>query len=113
MSAGVLDAIRAACASVAERATSVRIDDARLRELALELVEQPPPEDVDPSRQRWDSAETTLAYVVTVDAVNFGSGWFPVLRKREGRSGYRTIAGALEARFRASGPFSAAELQAF
>jgi len=25
---------------------------------------------------------------VTVDAINFGSGWFPTLRKRDGRSGY-------------------------
>jgi hypothetical protein len=111
VTASVLDEIRAGCAAVAERARSVRIDDARLREFALELVAQPPPEDADPSRRPWDEDETTLAFVVTVDAVNFGSGWFPLLRKREGRSGYRTIAGALEARFRRAGSFSARELQ--
>jgi hypothetical protein len=109
----VFDAIRAGCAEVAKRARSVRIDDARLREFALELAANPPHEDADPSRQSWAEPETTLAFVVTVDAVNFGSGWFPVLRKREGRSGYRTIAGALEARFQQEGPFSARELRAF
>ena len=111
MSTSVFDEIRAGCAAVAERARAVRIDDARLRDFALELVAQPPREEADPSRRPWDEAETTLAFVVTLDAVNFGSGWFPLLRKREGRSGYRTIAGALEARFRQEGPFSARELQ--
>ena len=35
------------------------------------------------------------ATVVALDAVNFGSGWFPVLRKRPGMSGYHTVATAL------------------
>ena len=33
--------------------------------------------------------------MLTLDAINFGSGWFPTLRKRAGRSGYFTIACAL------------------
>ena len=107
----VFDEIRSACAAVAERARLVRIDEARLPHFVKELVASPPDDDVDPTRRPWRDPETTLAFVVTVDAVNFGSGWFPVLRKRDGRSGYRTIAGALEARFRDAGPFSAHELQ--
>jgi hypothetical protein len=62
------------------------------------------------------AAETRLAdpaaFWITLDAINFGSGWFPTLRKRDGRSGYFTIASALEKRFAADGPWSAAELQA-
>ena len=53
--------------------------------------------------------------MLTLDAINFGSGWFPQLRKREidGRalSGYFTIAWALTDRFRARGPWTAAELR--
>jgi hypothetical protein len=56
------------------------------------------------------SDEDTLSYVVTLDAVNFGSGWFPVLRKPEGRSGYFTIAGALRDRCETEGCFTASEL---
>ena len=37
-----------------------------------------------------EDPDATLAYVVTLDAVNFGSGWFPELRKRPGMSGYFT-----------------------
>ena len=45
--------------------------------------------------------ETRAAYWLTLDAINFGSGWFPTLRKRDGRSGYNTIAAAWRARFAA------------
>src|SRR5438094_5517313 len=48
-----------------------------------------------------------------MSAVNFGSGWFPLLRKPEGLSGYFTIASALSARFRERGPFSAEQLAGF
>ena len=52
--------------------------------------------------------EARAAFHLTVDAVNFGSGWFPTLRKREGRSGYFTIALGIRDR----GPWSAGELTA-
>ncbi len=42
-------------------------------------------------------------YMLTLDAINFGSGWFPTLRKRPGCSGYFTVAWALADRFRARG----------
>ena len=29
--------------------------------------------------------------MLTLNAINFGSGWFPTLRKRDGLSGYRTV----------------------
>ena len=51
-------------------------------------------------------------YLLTLDAINFGSGWFPTLRKRPGCSGYFTVAWALADRFRERGPWSNAELAA-
>ncbi len=56
--------------------------------------------------------ERRAAFWLTLDAVNFGSGWFPTLRKRDGRSGYHTIATGLSERFDRPGPWSAEELAA-
>jgi hypothetical protein len=46
-----------------------------------------------------------------LDTINFGSGWFPTLRKRPGCSGYYTISWALADRFRAEGPWSNEQLR--
>jgi hypothetical protein len=54
--------------------------------------------------------ERAAAFWLTLAAVNFGSGWFPTLRKQPGRSGYDTISSGLRARFQARGPWTAAEL---
>jgi hypothetical protein len=51
-----------------------------------------------------------VAFFLTLDAVNFGSGYFPHLRKRRGLSGYFTIASSLKDSFESRGPFSAQEL---
>ncbi len=48
---------------------------------------------------------------MTLGAINFGSGWFPTLRKRFRSSGYFTVAWALADRFRAAGPWTARELR--
>ena len=45
---------------------------------------------------------------MTLNAINFGSGWFPTLRKPPGLSGFRTV----EAGLRAHGPWSARRLAA-
>ena len=108
----VLDLVRQRCAEVARRARRVRIDDARLRALAAELGSTPPPEShLDPAHQDLGSAEATLAYVLALDAINFGSGWFPHLHKRPGLSGYFTVATGLRERFEAKGAFRAEELR--
>jgi hypothetical protein len=62
----------------------------------------------DPSGTREERA----AFWLTLDAINFGSGWFPTLRKPAGRSGHATVAAGLEQRFRAHGPWTAQELVA-
>ena len=112
MTSDVLDRIRASCAEVARRARFVRIDAGRLRDLAARLGSSAPPlSHLDPARQDLGSPEATLAYVLTLDAINFGSGWFPHLRKRSGMSGYFTIATGLRERFDAKGPWSAEELR--
>jgi hypothetical protein len=53
---------------------------------------------------------TTIAYFVTLDTINFGSGYFPCLRKRPGMSGYYTIAASLADHFRREGPLGAEDL---
>jgi hypothetical protein len=108
---GICSEIRAACAAVAAGARWVQIDEAALAALAEQLLELPlQPGEEDPARRRHGSADDTAAFVLTLDAVNFGSGWFPHLSKRAGRSGYFTIALSLEERFATDGPWSAREL---
>jgi hypothetical protein len=108
---GVCAEIREACAAVAAAATHVRVDEARLAVLADELAAGSlEPAGDDPARRLQGSPETTLAYIFTLDAVNFGSGWFPRLHKRPGMSGYFTVATALEERFAAGGAWSAQDL---
>ena len=73
--------------------------------------ERPGAPGVDPAHQQLGTPESTMAFVVTVNAINFGSGWFPHLRKAPGRSGYLTIAGHLREHFEREGPLGAAALR--
>ena len=112
MRSDVLQGIRDACARVMERARFVAIDRGALAALGAGLERAPEPEShLDPVRSRLADDAATVAFVLTLDAINFGSGWFPRLRKRPGCSGYFTIAGALEQRFVSRGPWTAAELR--
>ncbi|MDJ0868680.1 MAG: queuosine salvage family protein [Myxococcota bacterium] len=107
----VFDEIRAATARVCEAPRFVRIDETGLAALAERLAAErpaPPAWDAD-THFRGDPA-ATLAYVVTLDAINFGSGWFPRLRKRAGRSGYFVLALGLRDRFERDGPWRAEQL---
>src|SRR5205807_6643852 len=56
------------------------------------------------------SRDELAAFWITLDAINFGSGWFPTLRKRPGRSGYATVAEGIRERFVSCGPWSAEAL---
>ncbi|MDQ3724201.1 MAG: hypothetical protein M3376_14315, partial [Actinomycetota bacterium] len=102
------DEVRASSARVAAGARSVSIDlDAIAR------VAPGPPPALDPVRHYLEGSPAEVAsYFLTLDAVNFGSGWFPTLRKRAGSSGYFTVAWALADRFRAHGPWTPAQLRA-
>ena len=45
-----------------------------------------------------------------MNAINFGSGWWPTIRKRPGLSGYGTMEAGLRDRFQTTGPWSPEEL---
>ena len=108
MAARLCDVVRTSCARIAAGARSVAIDLD-----ALAHVEPGPPPALDPLRQYLDGAPADVAtYFLAVDTVNFGSGWFPTLRKRAGSSGYFTVAWAIADRFRADGPWTPAQLRA-
>ena len=104
---GLLDEVRTRCAEIAANARWVRIDLDRLGEVG----EAPPPE-LDAERHYLEgSTEDVAAYMLTLDSINFGSGWFPTLRKRPGCSGYFTVAWSLADRWREHGPWSPVELR--
>ncbi len=104
---GLCDDVRRTCAEIAAAARRVRIEPDRIGAIA-----PGPPPSLDPERHYLEgSREDVAAYLLTLDAINFGSGWFPTLRKRPGASGYYTVAWALADRFRAERPWSNAELR--
>jgi hypothetical protein len=82
--------IRRTCAEIAARARHVGIRDDRIEAYAASLGDPPPYPP--PAVALPEESEARAALALTIDAVNFGSGWFPTLRKREGRSGFFTIA---------------------
>jgi hypothetical protein len=65
---------------------------------------------MDPACHYLGHGEATLAFLLTLDAVNFGSGYFPDILPRPEQSGFRTVAAALTAHFERRGPLSAGEL---
>ncbi|HEX6390217.1 MAG TPA: queuosine salvage family protein, partial [Solirubrobacteraceae bacterium] len=112
----LVDEVRASAAQIAAQATAVAIDLEALDRLGAGDV---PPQELDPERHYLEGSEQDVAtYLLTLDAINFGSGWFPELHKRTdphtGRtvSGYFTVAWGLTERFRAHGPWTNAQLRA-
>lgn len=107
----VFDRVRESCRQVAERARCVRIALDRIepyaRSLPLDRLARP---ELDRRYHFIGAPEATVAYIVILDAVNFGSGYFPHLQKRPGLSGYFTIASALKDYFEAHGPPDAGTL---
>jgi len=108
----IVDEIREACAWVAARANAVTIDEAAIPAYAAALPGAGAAPGPDAEAHVVDGpAELRAAFFLTLDAVNFGSGWFPTLRKRDGRSGYYTVALGLRDRFATHGAWSAEELR--
>ena len=104
---GLCDEVRRTCAEIAASARHVRIDLDR-----LDAIEPGPEPALDPERHYLDGPpEDVAAYLLTLDSINFGSGWFPTLRKRPGCSGYFTIAWGLADQFRGNGPWSPEDLR--
>ena len=110
-SVNVFNEIRAACNAVANDARHVRIASEALPDVVARLcaTELDFPA-LDTTSHVVGTPVETAAFFLTLAAVNFGSGYFPRLRKRPGRSGYYTIAAALKERFDAQGPIPPSEL---
>jgi hypothetical protein len=107
----ILDEIRERCGEVARRAEHVRIVHGRMAACVASLQDAPcRVPGLDTISHFVGTEEETVAFFTTLAAVNFGSGYFPELRKRPDMSGYFTIASALTDHFRSHGPLSAAEL---
>ncbi|HET6997135.1 MAG TPA: queuosine salvage family protein [Solirubrobacterales bacterium] len=106
------DQVRDSCAWVAERASSVRIDEAAIGGYARGLTGPEAPAPPDPQTELLEGGrETRAAFAICLNAINFGSGWWPTIRKRPGLSGYSTVAAGVVDRFLDAGPWSAAELE--
>lgn len=104
------DRVRAHAADVAAHARHVTIDLDALELLdARAALEPPEPDEV--RHFHGDDRAEVAAYVLALNAVNFGSGWFPTLRKRPHSSGYWTVAWGLADQWREHGAWSAQDLR--
>ena len=111
MSKPICEQVRTRCAWVAGRSRSVRIETGAVEAYAAGLPAAAEPAPPDPATELTEgSRESRAAFVVCLDAINFGSGWWPTIRKRPGHSGYFTVAAGLTERFREAGPWSTLEL---
>jgi Potential Queuosine, Q, salvage protein family len=97
------DDIRAAAERVTGAARHVRIDHEKIAPYARTLAGEPPPA----PDLLGATDEERAAFSLQLNAINFGSGWFPTLRKPPGLSGFRTV----EAGLRRRGPWTAQELK--
>jgi hypothetical protein len=100
----LLQNVRSACKAVAEKANVVRIDydtiPAYARSLPTNHIKSP---ELDPCRHYLGHGDDTVAFFLTLNAINFGSGYFPHLHKRPGMSGYFTVASSLNDYFKSHG----------
>jgi hypothetical protein len=103
------DEVRAACAWVMERARHVHVVESEVEGYAKGLAGDAAGE---PVAEEWtnDDPEDAAAFAICMNAINFGSGWWPTIRKRAGLSGYGTIAAGLRERCSASGSWRPEEL---
>ena len=107
----IFDGIRRSCRKVADRATRVRIDYNRIPSYAASLpVDKVAKPQLDPNCHYLGRKEDTVNFLLTLDTINFGSGYFPHLRKRPGMSGYFTMASSLHDAYAKGGPLSAQQL---
>ena len=102
------DEVRAALRR-GRRRSALGLDRPRARSTPTTSTARAPSRELDPERHYLEgSPEDVAAYLLTLDAINFGSGWFPQLRKRRtDRSGYFTVAWACATTSRAHGAVDA------
>lgn len=107
----ILADIRKKCAYVAGHADYVTINTDKIsdyvRELPLDRIVDELGTDIHYIGAR---DEDTALYVIALDTINFGSGYFDHIKKRPGLSGYMTMAQSLKDRFEDKGALSAADM---
>jgi hypothetical protein len=107
------DRVRTSCARVTERARHVHVDDGALDALARTLAGEGLPERVDDAQfTSLGDRDVDIAFAFVMNAVNFGSGWFPVVRKRDGMSGAVTMGANLRDTWARDGAWSPRDLVA-
>ena len=101
MPTGLLDGVREHCAAIAARARWIEIDASRAPSGVV-------PAGLDPTVHFLEgAAEDVARFILIVDAVNFGSGWFAELA-----TSYEAITGTLAGHARRRGaPWSPSELR--
>ena len=103
---------RRACEEVAAKATRVQINYDHIPVYAASLpVQTAVSAELDPGSHYLGQEEKTVAFLLTLDTINFGSGYFPHLRKRPGMSGYFSIASSLNDVYKSHGCLSAEDLE--
>jgi len=94
-----------------ERARFVEIEEGGIEEYAAALAGMPGETAAAPP-VGGDDPEAAAAFAICMNAINFGSGWWPTIRKRPGHSGYGTMAAGVEERFAGAGAWTAGDLVA-
>jgi hypothetical protein len=90
----------------------VKIDEARLDRLASEFGDPSSTAPLGPPRDLTSEDEDDATLVLALDAINFGSGYHDIVRKRPGMSGARTMSSSLTEYVSATGPLDASRLLA-
>jgi hypothetical protein len=107
----LFDDIREACKDVAANATRVVINYDHISTYAASLpVDKIIQPELNPECHYLGKQEKTVAFLLTLNAINFGSGYFPQLVKRPGMSGYFSIASSLNDVYKNQGCLSAEDL---
>ncbi|MFN8663959.1 MAG: queuosine salvage family protein [Thermomicrobiales bacterium] len=109
----IFSRIRSAAAQVAQDARFVRLQEDRVAPYAASLSLQGLPAPVYDTEHHFHGNDAdTAAFLLALDSVNFGSGYFPHLQKRDGMSGYFTVATSLTDHWQLRGPLTPAALRA-
>lgn len=107
------DRVRSSCARVIENAKLLSIDNGAIEALASTLDIDPPVPQPSVNTQLTDAEKATATLTFALDAINFGSGYHDVVRKRPGRSGAQTMSDALTDYISWTGPLGPDRLQQF
>lgn len=112
----IFQSVRNGFAAVAAQATHVKIRYDRIDEYADSLPPAPPANVFDETHHYLGSEEDTAAYVLALDAINFGSGYKPLMVKEGWRlidgSIYFTVSTRLKNEFERAAPWDAARMAA-